>query len=120
MFEKLLEKAKSDRDILAVAVYGSFARGEKHRDIDICLIPYPGKPRNRKELEYMKLLGDGYDVHMFQELPIYIRSRVIKEGRIILCKDDSILYDLYLDTIREYSLFEPHYQTYLHAVARNG
>ena len=34
---KIIEKAKKDKDILAVSVFGSFARGEKYNDIDICL-----------------------------------------------------------------------------------
>ena len=43
---RLVKKAKADNDILAVSIFGSFARGEKHyRDIDICLF-LRGKKEN--------------------------------------------------------------------------
>jgi predicted nucleotidyltransferase len=38
MIEKLINCAKKDKEILAVIVFGSFARGEKFRDIDVCLV----------------------------------------------------------------------------------
>ena len=33
----IIEKAKKDDEILAVALFGSYARGESHRDIDVCI-----------------------------------------------------------------------------------
>ena len=117
MFEKLLKKAEKDKDLLAVIVYGSVARNEKNEDVDVCLVLSSEKENKRKQLEYLKDFGDDFDIHVFQELPLYIRSRVVKEGKVLLSKDKDKLHDLYVDTIKEYFFFEPHYKTYLEAVA---
>jgi predicted nucleotidyltransferase len=48
---KLLAKARSDEDVLAVMLYGSEARQEQNStsDIDICLILYPQPPQVKKD-----------------------------------------------------------------------
>jgi predicted nucleotidyltransferase len=113
----LLSKAKSDRDVLAVMVFGSYARNEKYRDIDVCLV-LKNKPVNgvmsRKRLSYVS--ESGLDVHVFQQLPLYIRIRVLKEGKILLCKDTGDLYNIALQTAREFAYFKPNHEKYIEAV----
>ncbi|MFB0561374.1 MAG: nucleotidyltransferase domain-containing protein, partial [Candidatus Lokiarchaeia archaeon] len=43
VLEELVKKAERDKDILAVMLFGSYARGEPARDIDVCLVLYPKK-----------------------------------------------------------------------------
>lgn len=62
----LLEKAKKDKDVLAVAVFG--------------------------------------------------RHRILKEGRIVLNKNEGKLYDIAILTIKEFEDFRPLYKSYLEAV----
>lgn len=38
LFDSIVAKAKKDKNILAVIAFGSFARGEKYRDIDVCIV----------------------------------------------------------------------------------
>ncbi len=49
-------------------------------------------------------------------MPLYIRSRILKEGIILLNKDYDKLLDLYIDTIKDYDLFEPHFNHFLEAI----
>ena len=136
-FLPIVNKAKKDKDVLAVAVFGSYVRQEKHRDIDICLILQEKrtdadqrreaskrtgvKTRNnlemsKKKLEYMKIAGNRIDIQVFQQLPLYIRHRVLKEGKIIFCKNKGKLYDVAIGFIKEYEDFKPIYNSYLEAV----
>ena len=121
-FVPIVNKAKKDKDMLAVAVFGSYARQEKHRDIDICLILQKktgNLKMSKKKLEYMKIAKNNLDIHVFQQLPLYVRHRILKEGKIIFCKNKDKLYDIAIDFIKEYEDFRPLYESYLEAV-ENG
>jgi len=116
---KILSKAGKDKGILAVMLFGSYARGGPYRDIDVCLVlaPRPKAKAFDKRLEYSEYKD--IDISVFQELPIYVRKRVLKEGIVKLCKDEDALYELALKTIREFEFFKPGYELYLEGVA-NG
>lgn len=114
--DELLEKAAEDSEVMAVILFGSSIRGEQARDIDVCLVPYPKKETRgfEKRMEYSghHLL----DVQVFQDLPLYVRQRVLKEGEIVLCKEWDMLYDMAFDTVREFEYFKPRYREYLEGV----
>ena len=82
------------KDVLAILLYGSYAKGsaDKRSDIDICIV----KPRSRKILEriYAKL-GDKYDVKFFEDLPAYIKLEVIENYKVIFGNESDISYYLY-------------------------
>ncbi|MBU0456825.1 MAG: nucleotidyltransferase domain-containing protein [Nanoarchaeota archaeon] len=118
--KKIVESSKKDKSILAVAFFGSYAREEKFRDIDVCIFLAPKKysptELSMKKMKYT-LEDEKYDVQIFQQLPLYIRKQILKEAKIIYCKDEDLLYDLYFETLRDFELFKPIYEGYLEAVA---
>ena len=75
---EIIRRAEEDKDILAVIVYGSFARGERYNDIDVCLVLNPGKysklELSRKKLDYASLVPSYIDIQIFQQLPLYIKN----------------------------------------------
>jgi len=116
MFEKILKKAKQDKEVIAVLLFGSMARGEENRDIDICLVlnkKYPNLKISKKKVEYS---GLGLDISIFQQLPVYIRIRVLKEGKILLNKNEPLIYDIAFSTIKEFGFYKKIYDLYLKEV----
>lgn len=116
---KVREEMLNDRSIIAVLLFGSAARNEHHRDIDLCLVldkKYPNIEMSRKRAHYAGSLPDTYDVHIFQQLPLYIRQRILKEGKILLCKNEPLLYDIAFAAIKEFNLFEKGYRAYINKV----
>lgn len=124
--QKLIDESKKDKDTLAVALFGSSARGEKeHRDVDLCLI-LNKKPSNKemseKKMKYFNKFnknGEKIDIQIFQQLPVYIRIRIIKEGKILFCRNEDELYSLVFSTIKEFDFYEKLYNLYLSKV-ENG
>ena len=117
----IIGKARKDKDVLAVSVFGSFARGEKpYRDIDICIILKPQKRGNlalsAKKLEYLSTFSNKLDIKIFQQMPLYIKHRILKEGKIVFCLNEDVLYDLACLTAKEYEDFKPIYKSYLEAI----
>lgn len=117
--KKISEKAENDEHVLAVVLFGSYARNEKFSDIDVCVVLKKGKFNrlflSKKRLEYLTAFPD-IDVQIFQQLPLYIKIRVLKEGKMIFCRNEDSLYDLSFSTIRQFEYFKPRYLSYLEGV----
>jgi predicted nucleotidyltransferase len=118
ILSKLQVKMEEDPDILAVILYGSYARGEEARDVDLCLVLFPDKARKGldKRIEYSYY--DMIDVQVFQDLPLYMRPRIIKEGKLLHVKNEDLLYDVAIETAKEYELYRPKYEMYLDSIAK--
>jgi predicted nucleotidyltransferase len=119
---RLLRRASDDPEVLAVILYGSSARGEARpeSDVDVCLVLSPAA-RSRAELTEKRLayLGDvDLDVQVFQGLPLYVRPRVLRDGRILFCRDEDALYEVAFATIRAFERFKRTYRAYLDEVER--
>lgn len=117
----IIDRVKQDSQILAVFLFGSAAREEslKASDIDICLVlslrDYSPKELSQKKLEYLRL--SDLDIQIFQQLPLYIRVRVLREGKVLFCNNEDKLYDIAFRTIQEFEDFKHIYYDYLKEVA---
>ena len=101
-----------------IILYGSAARGDaiSGSDIDLCIY-YNGDEKedlSRFRLDILsRLKGSVFDIQMFQQLPLYVRVEVLK-GRIIYAKEQSFLYGIALDTIKEFESFKPRFHDYIY------
>ena len=119
---ELIARAKRDPEILGVLLFGSVCRGEKSKasDVDVCLVLSPHFLKtghlafSHKRLEYLNDFS--LDIQIFQAIPLYIRKRVLREGRLLYVRDEDQLYDLALRTAKEYGDFEHIYHDYLREV----
>lgn len=117
--DKILSKAKNDEEVMAVLLFGSSLK-KQGRDVDICLVLKNKKTNyemTKKRLEYLKI-GD-YDLHIFQQLPLYIRNRILKENLILLSKNEKELYEIAFGTIKEFNLYKKLYKLCLEKI-ENG
>ena len=118
--KRVRDKIKKDRLILAVALYGSYARKEPYRDIDLAIIlnkKISNIEMSRIKMRYSSLMPSNFDIKVFQQLPIYIRMQVIKDGKIVLCKNFDDLYELSFLTLKEFGFYKKIYNLYLQNVA---
>lgn len=124
--EKLLTRARQDAEVLAALIFGSAARQEQTplSDVDICLVmmpranPFKPVALTDKRLEYMK--DSPLDVQIFQQLPLYVRNRVLKQGQVLFTRDESLLYELAFHTAQAFEDFRHIYYEYLREVESAG
>ncbi len=120
---RLVSKAKNDPGVLAVLLFGSCARGEATpgSDVDVCLVlgPHPVTrfEASTKRLDY--LAETDLDLTVFQLLPLAIRSRILKEGRILFVQDEDALYALAAHTAKAFEDFRHIHRQYLDEVSRD-
>ncbi len=78
----------------AIILFGSFARGEQTEksDIDICIV---AKEMEKVREVWNKILESGltqkYDIKIFELLPLKMKIEVIKDGKILWCKNENEL-----------------------------
>lgn len=119
---RIVARAAADPEVLAVILFGSRARGGAGpgSDFDVCLVlastPSSDVEAGRKRLEYLGVAD--VDVAVFQQLPLQIRSRVLKEGRVLFVRDEDALYALAARTARRWEAFRHIQRLYLDEVAR--
>ena len=114
----LAETLGQQRSVIAVILFGSVARNEQKpfSDIDICIVT----DRTITDEEKAELAGyssPSVEISFFHDLPVAIRYRAIKEGKILYCRDSLALRRVMKDTIRIYLDFQPVLRRYaLHAL----
>jgi hypothetical protein len=120
---KLVEDAKDDRDVLAVILFGSEARGDARAgsDVDVCLVLEDKRldtlGQSQKRIAY--LASFDLDIQIFQQIPLHLRVRVLKEGKVLFCRDEDKLYATAFRTAQHFEDFRHIHEGYLEAVA-NG
>lgn len=119
--EQLIEYASQDSDVVSVILFGSAARSEHNiqSDVDICIVlrrlNYSKIYLSEKKLKYLSVFGD-LDIQIYQQLPVYIRQRILKEGKVLFCKNEDELYEIAFDTIQKYEDFKHIYEYYLNEI----
>lgn len=98
-----------------IVLFGSYSSGKQNKlsDIDFAVY-YDGNEDERYEFR-KKMLGkfqDDFDIHIFQDLPLYVRINVLK-GKLIYAKDLTFVYDKYYETIKEFERFKKYYYDYI-------
>ena len=121
---KVLDRVRMDPEVLAVMLFGSAARGEDtpRSDLDVCLVLEPGT-YDRLTLSrklHLYLSHTDLDLHLFQHLPLYVRRRVLKEGRVLFCRNEDRLYLVAFRTAQAFEDFRYRYNRYLDQVADAG
>ena len=110
--KNIAKKIAKIKNVKAVYLFGSYARKEQHglSDIDLCVI---GDLSEKEELEIMGYCTDNLDVSAFNQLPIYIKIRVFREGKTLVVKDTKYLDYVKLKTIKEYLDYKPLINKYI-------
>jgi len=119
--KQFVETAERDPAVLAVILFGSRARNEEHAasDTDVCLVLQPG-PRDALQLSEKKhqyLSNFDLDVQVFQQLPLYMRHRVLRDGRVLFVRDEELLYKTAFRSAQQYEDFRHRHEAYLKEVA---
>ena len=121
LVSEVIKRAREDGQVLALILFGSQARGEDTAvsDLDLCLVlsPAPYTPLELSEKQFEYLAKFPPDIHIFQQLPLYMKQQVLRDGNVLFCRDEDLLYELAFTVIREYSDFEHVYRDYLKEVA---
>ena len=114
----VVEELKAHDAVLGLILFGSVARGcaRPFSDVDLCIVTEKNIP-DAVRMELLSYGSETIDVSIFADLPLPIRFRVVKEGKILFVKDPLTLHRIKTATVREYLDYEPFLRRhYLHAI----
>ena len=105
------EMAKTDKEMVAVLLFGSYARKEQnYRDVDVALVLKEDKKSEQKLFDYLKAVNSAedklIDIVIFNTLPLEMKKSILNEADILYASNISELYDKSIETIKawgEYS-----------------
>lgn len=89
--------------VLAVYLFGSSARGTRRpfSDVDLCIISSRHLSRAEKE-DLFSHAAPGFDISFFENLPLNIRYRIFREGKVLFCRDELQLQRVQGATVSRY------------------
>jgi len=107
LINHVLEDVKKIEKVNTVFLFGSYAKGthKPYSDIDICVLPSSQLTKDERT-EILSNGTDKIDISIFQDLPLLIQHRIIKEGKILLNRDKLILHRAKVKSIKEYLDFK--------------
>jgi predicted nucleotidyltransferase len=94
---------RARKEVLAIIIFGSVARGQARpfSDIDICVVTRSQLPEQAR-LDLQSFGSRKIEVNIFSELPLPVRFRVVREGRLVWCEDRLALHRVIAETARQY------------------
>ena len=99
----LISELFDKEEVVALVLFGSVARGQARStsDIDLCIVTSRDLPQSVR-WDLLSYGSQRIDVNLFWDLPVTIRFRAIREGRVLFCKDALLFHRIKVDTVREY------------------
>jgi len=104
--KKQAKKLKNSNRVIAIVLFGSFARGGETplSDIDICIIPREGTEIGDILEETADMDGE---ISFFYHLPLHIRYQVFAEGKPLLINSEEKYNEVKSKTILRYLDIKP-------------
>lgn len=87
-------------EVVAILIFGSTTKGGRTRrsDVDICIVAPLAKDRERllgEIYEKVDVVGKNYDVWIFEELPLYMKTRIIEKHEPVYVRDALGLHEYF-------------------------
>ncbi len=90
--------------VAGLYLWGSHAEGQAHArsDVDLCIVAGPGVDVTSalRAAWTSRGMAPRYDVHVFEELPLYLKGEALDRGRLIATRDELALSE-YLRPFRK-------------------
>jgi hypothetical protein len=106
---RLMRQVPGFGQVRFIILYGSGAenRMTTESDIDLCIY-YEGERMDAARFRHSvlsRLSGTGYDIQIFQHLPLYVRVEVLR-GIPVFVRNSRFLYDKAIETLRDFEDFK--------------
>lgn len=105
--ERIAKKIGKIKEVKAVYLFGSYARGDIHSESDVDLCVILRSDDDKSIYEALKYESDNVDITFFHMLPLPVRFRVFKEGKALVMKDRNFVDILKIATWKNYLDIKP-------------
>lgn len=105
--EKFVSEVKRIKGTLAIYVFGSYSTGKMHElsDVDVCVVG-DFSLQEREDILFGEF-SDLFDISFLKDLPIWIKIRVLGEGKVLFVRNELALNLIKKNVLSEYLDFKP-------------
>jgi len=117
--QKVIKELSKFKCVSCIFLFGSQANGKarKDSDTDIAVLT---KDCSEKDIARIRgYSSEKVDISIFSKLPLIIQFRVLKEGKILFCKDEKQLYDTKVYVFKRYLDFSIFINKFYRRVIKN-
>lgn len=114
LLERLARRLQREPDVLAAYLFGSAARGTAGplSDLDIAVLLSDGADTAGRQLDLIAGIGEtarseSVDVVILNDAPVMLAYRVLRDGRLIFCRDETARTAHWARTVDRYLDMEP-------------
>lgn len=115
---KVTQKLRNDERVIFAYLYGSAARGTMREDSDVDIAVFLESPENDPlleagiSLELEQILDRSVDVRIINHAPAIFINQVLKDGILLISKDDRLRINFEVKNMNEYLDFLPIIKAY--------
>lgn len=115
---KIVAAIQTHPKVVAVLLFGSWARGEPSpiSDVDIAVILQAPDPDD--EAEVGSMYSNKVDVVLFHRLPLHIQFEVLKTGKELFVRDEAAYAEVRYSVLRNYLEMTRFYRTMMEMMLR--
>ncbi len=100
--KEFVEEIRKFENVKTVILFGSRARGDARPNSDYDIAIVLEKEDSDLESEIFSLRPKNADIVFFHRAPLYVKAKILKEGKILVNKDDRLLTRILYKTIGDY------------------
>jgi uncharacterized protein len=106
---QLTARLEREPDVVVAYVFGSHARGTARpdSDVDVAVLLAEGSDPARRQVELSAALASGVDVVVLNTAPVELGYRVLRDGVLILDRDERARTNHWVRTVDRYLDAEP-------------
>lgn len=114
--ERLAGRLEREPDVLVAYLFGSVARGTSGSlsDVDVAVLLREGADTASRQLALAADLAEiagSVDLTILNDAPIALAYRVLRDGRVIMCRDERARVEYWAHTVDRYLDMEPFRRT---------
>ncbi len=113
----LLKELQQIKEVKAIYLFGSYARGnpKPYSDIDISVVTDKNISLKKRN-QILSFSSKKIDLSLFYYLPLYIQHRVVNEGQLLFSRDLLLVHRLKTTTTLHYLDFKHILNKHFHKI----
>lgn len=102
--DELATRLGAEQDVVVAYLFGSMARGTQRpgSDRDVAVLVAGGADPHQRQLDLSAALGEGVDVVVLNVAPVTLAYRVVRDGVLLVCRDETARVRHRAETISRY------------------
>ncbi len=117
--DKVIEGLSNLSFVEAIMLFGSKINGNARKDSDIDIAVITKDISKNQEIKILGFSSEKFDISIFNRLPLIIQFRIIRDGKVIFCRNEDYYHEVKFNVIRKYLDFAVFINNFYRRIIKN-